>query len=162
MNRYYREDTQGIWHLRYLELDDELYCLRAVTEYKDSLINSSVAVEHDDCSLPEGDFKDSLGRMTEIEKTEFFEAWNKSTLPYAEKWNVFKAKKIIGERVDAEIICFYPQGVILNIGEQFYCLADYQECENILGAGKMYAKEKLRLTVLGFDNDNLWLLLGTQ
>lgn len=158
MNRYFKyADEEEVFC--YVELDEALYCLRAVYEVGEGFINTSLQVEHGIYILPEGSFKDSIDAITEIEKAAFDDVWSQSVQPYLGSWHELRASIKAGEKVAGKIICFYPQGVVLNIGQLFYGIADYEECKGYLGAEKMYPAQGIELVVAGWDEGNMWVRL---
>ena len=63
------------------------------------------------------------------------------------------------ERIIAKIVCFYPQGTILDINKPFYAIADYDKCSAHFGKDKMYPGQILDLKVASFDDENMWVKL---
>ncbi|MDI9341887.1 MAG: hypothetical protein QM534_15050 [Sediminibacterium sp.] len=143
----------------FLELDKGFYCERALYDVGGKYINTNLIIEHDNYFLPEGSFCDSLGHLTVISQTDFMDVWNKMVSPYLDYWDKLKLELIIGQKIKGEIICFYPQGVILDIGKTFHAIANYDECEKRLGKKCMYPGNKIELSIDEFDNDNLWIKL---
>ncbi|HEY8916197.1 MAG TPA: hypothetical protein VIM87_07140, partial [Chitinophaga sp.] len=80
MNRYFKYADEDVFC--YVELDEALYCLRAVYEVGEGLINTSLQVEHEIFFLPKGSFKDHIDAITEIEKAAFDDVWSRSIQPY--------------------------------------------------------------------------------
>ncbi len=146
----------------YLELDEACYCLRAIYKTNNRLFNTYLDVEHELYILPEGSLKDSLQFMTPSSKTEFDALWSESMLPYESAWNKLKMKYKVGDIVNARILCFYPQGIISNFGEDFNALSDYKACEAKFGKEKMYPHHEIELYISGFDDFNKIIRLGTS
>ncbi len=143
----------------FLELDEQYYCLRKITDVAGNLINTSVQI-NDKFGLPEGSYADCLEYLTdEINQEAFEEIWQKSTQKYQKKWEELKSKLKIGQPILAKIICFYPQGIILDIGLKFYGIADYKACRAFFKSEKMYPQQILNLQVSGFDNVNMWVTM---
>lgn len=143
----------------FMELDEELYCFRAIYQNDKNLISTNIQIENSEYGLPEGSFSHCLEDLTAITQREFLELWSKATLLYADSWNKLKAKLVIGDKINAKIICFYPQGIILEIWQLFCAIANYDECRNHFGGDKMYPREEIALKIEGFDDDNLWVRL---
>ena len=141
----------------FLELDKEYYCLRKVTDVAGNLINTSIEIQ-DEFGLPEGSYSDCLEYLTEeISKEKFEEVWQKSTEKYQKNWAELKSGLKIGQPISAKIICFYPQGILHDIGLGFYGMADYHLCRAFFGSEKMYPQHALNLQVRGFDEVNMWV-----
>ena len=154
---YYKYiDTETEENVLY-ELDQEYYCLRSILVTTSLSINTSLSIEQADFFLPEGPFSDILDDMIPIGKSEFLSYWNQSIVKHLSDWNELKSKFNIGQHIETEIVCFYPQGVIVQYNENFYGLANYKDCESLLGSKHMYPQQKIRLYVDSFDNENLWI-----
>ena len=161
MKKYYRyTDDENV--TCFLELDEELYCERAIYDIGGKLVSTNLTVEDEKYFLPEGSFKDSLEHLTETTQKEFIKNWDKVISPYLDSWEKLKSKLVIGQRINTEIVCFYPQGIILEIGKAFYAIANYKDCEKQFGKDNMYPHKKIDLTIEEFDNDNLWIKLKTN
>lgn len=158
MKKYYKYiDEENV--ICFLELDEELYCERSIYNIGEKFVSTNLTIEDEKYFLPEGSFIDSLEHLTESTEREFKDNWNKVILPYLDSWSKLKSELVIGHRINAEIICFYPQGIILEIGQAFYAIANYNDCEKHFGTDKMYPHKKIDLTIEEFDNDNLWVKL---
>ena len=159
--KYYKiNDAEFDMYPTYIELDDDYYCLRQITQVNDTFINTSIAVEGD-FFLPEGSFNDCLEFLTdEISKQTFEELWEASKKPYLSEWKALKQEFQIGQQVNGQIVCFYPQGIILDIGKKFYAIANYDTCKVFFGTKKLYPKQVLSLQIANFDNLNMWIQLN--
>jgi len=157
MNRYFKYADEGV--ICYVELDEALYCLRAVYQVGEEFINTNLQAAHETYFLPEGSFGDSIDSITEIEKATFDDVWNRSVQPYLAGWNELRSRIKTGDKIPGKIICFYPQGVVLNIEQRFYGVADYDECKGYLGAEKMYPGQHVELVLEGYDDVNMWVKL---
>jgi ribosomal protein S1 len=160
MRKYYKyNDEENV--ICFLELDEELYCERAIYDIDGNFVSTNLTIEDEKYFLPEGSFIDCLESLTQTTQKEFLDIWNKVTFPHLKNWDKLKIELEIGQIINANILCFYPQGIILNIGQEFYAIADYGECKNKFGADKMHPNEKLEFTIGEFDNNNLWVKLKT-
>lgn len=72
-------------------------------------------------------------------------------------WQHLKNTLKINTIITARIVCFYPQGVMLDIGQGFYGVADYQACKDKLGADKLYPHHTLDVAVRAFMDEYLWV-----
>ncbi len=66
----------------FLELDEELYCERAIYKTENNLTNTYLTIEHESFFLPEGNLKDSLEFMNYSSKEEFDILWKKSMIRF--------------------------------------------------------------------------------
>ncbi|MEB6480823.1 hypothetical protein [Acinetobacter vivianii] len=156
MYSYYKNtDRNGAIDL--YELDQEYYCLRAICITSTIILNSAVIDEQSNLFLPEGSFSENLEQLSVTTKEEFLNFWHKSTSRHLDAWNSLKCKLHINQSIDTEIVCFYPQGVIVKYNEIFLGLVNYKDCESILGSENMYPQQKINLYVQNFDDENLWI-----
>ena len=72
---------------------------------------------------------------------------------------VLTAKFDDGTRIDGKNHVFYPQGVIADVGLDFYAWLDYDECLAWEGKENMRPKHEMAAYLSGFDNENLWIQL---
>ncbi|USA47289.1 hypothetical protein NDN11_03970 [Acinetobacter sp. C26M] len=139
------------------ELDQIHYCLRAIYITPSIILNTAFINEQSNFFLPEGCFEEHLEELSLITKEEFLSFWSISTSQYLDAWNRLKTKFQINQCIDSEIVCFYPQGVIVQYSEIFFGLVNYKDCEFILGSENMYPQQKIKLYVQNFDDQNLWI-----
>jgi hypothetical protein len=62
--------------------------------------------------------------------------------------------------VQGFIQIFYPQGVIINLGDDTLGVADYAVCKSSAQPEWMYPGYKVTAVVAGYDEVNHWLLLN--
>lgn len=139
------------------ELDQEHYCLRAICSTSSIILNTAFINEQSNFFLPEGSVEEHLEELSLITKEEFLSFWNKSISQHIDAWDSLKSKIHINQNIDTEIVCFYPQGVIVKYGEIFWGLVNYKDCESILGTDNIYPQQKIKLYVQNFDDENLWV-----
>ncbi|MDH7447601.1 hypothetical protein [Aquimarina sp. 2201CG14-23] len=146
----------------FLELDEDFFCERAIYKTGNNVINTYLEIEHESYFLPEGNLKDSLEFMMVSSKVEFDTLWKESMMKSESNWNTLKMKYEIGDLVISRILCFYPQGIISNFGEEFNALSDFKTCQEKFGKEKMYPNKEIELRISGFDNINKLILLGVR
>lgn len=158
MKEYYKYiDEENV--ICFLELDEDFYCERAIYDISGIFISTNLRIEDEKYFLPEGSCIDSLEYFTKSTQIEFIDNWNKAISPSLDSWRKLKSELIIGDKINAEIICFYPQGIILEIGKPFYAIANTNECKKRFGTQEMYPNKKFELTIDEFDDANLWVKL---
>ncbi|MDR1054761.1 MAG: hypothetical protein LBL90_02820 [Prevotellaceae bacterium] len=145
----------------YNEFDSHFYCYRAV--YEDNVLNTCIATnivrEGVDYMLPQGSYKDYLNYLNnEITKTEFEQKWRQALSVYEDEWRAVRSNIWQGQLIYAEINCFYPQAIILNIGFLFQGIANYDECDKCYRSDRMYPGKIMEMTVTGFDEFNMWVV----
>lgn len=144
---------------KYFELDKDYYCTRQIVHKNDTFINSSIEVEGE-FFLPEGSFKSELAFLTEeITQKQFEELWKHSKIPYLQSQEALKQSVYIGNIINGRLICFYPQGIIFDVGQNFYAIADYEVCKAIFGLDKLYPQQIFPFQVTDFDDLHLWIRL---
>lgn len=164
IKKYYRDIYYDDYVTSFSELvTEELYCEQAIHEIggKFSTISLVFVIDDKKYGLPKEYFDHSSRDITAITETEFLETWNKVAKPYLAAWEKLKLEIKIGDRVNAVIILFCPQGVILKTEQSFYGIADYDECRNCFGVNKMCPNGILNLKIASFDDENFWLRLKT-
>lgn len=159
--KYYRlhDDAYDIFP-RYIEIDENGYALREVVEFTSEIKNTSLCID-DDFFLSEGNWAEVLEEIqkNEVSSSVFEEKWELSKEKYLSEWEKIKQKLAIGQALEAKIVCFYPQGIILDCGEKFFGIAPYDFCEKHFGKSQMYPKNTLKLQLNGFDEMHFWIKL---
>lgn len=160
---YYKIDDKNTdFCTKFLELDADFYCTRQIVCKNERLINASIEVEGE-FFLSEGSFEAFLPFFTEkINQNDFEKLWERSKMPYLSAWNALKQSAVVGSEANGRILCFYPQGIALDMGQPFYAIADYQVCKAVFGAENLYPNTVLPLKISGFDQTHFWVQLSTD
>ncbi|TDL57127.1 hypothetical protein E2R60_00960 [Paenibacillus dendritiformis] len=95
-----------------------------------------------------------------IAREEFERAWAAAVQPYQPAWEQAKREYRIGDTVTGGIAMFYPQGVIIQIGPGRYGAARREELASATLPEYLYPGHRADGIVLGYDEDNFWLVLG--
>lgn len=156
MKKYY-EFTYEVNVTCLIELDNELYCERAIYKTGEQFITTNLSIKNEKYFLPEGSFKDCFEQLKEITQQHFTDIWNSIIEHNLVNWNKLKNELKVGQIINVEIICFYPQGVMLDIGYPFFAISNYNEFEKHLGNENMYPGIKTTVSIEDFDNKNLWI-----
>ena len=149
----------------YVALDDEGWPLQAL--FGDTVAkanawrwhNSSLCVNHPRHALPEACMQEFVSEMEEVGAETFRSYWRLSLEEMWPQWLALQQNLRIGQELTAKIMCFYPQGVIADVGLEFYAWLDYDECLAWVGKENMRPKHEMAACVSGFDNENLWITL---
>jgi hypothetical protein len=155
----YIDEEVNIGRIMYGEFDEEYYCIRAVFEENKIFFSSNFI--YDDYILPEGsydDIKEYLGEK--ITEEEFNEIWVNSLKPFFTEWNKVKNKYSIDEKINTKINCIYPQGIVFDINEKFYGIADYEKCKTKYGSKYLCSGNKMEMYIIGYDENNMWVKLN--
>lgn len=141
----------------WIEVEDDNIATRQIIKDKDDNINISCK---EDC-LAEGviNIEDFEGYIKEISLGEFEKIWNKTIKDYCDIWKLQKQKYPIGKIVEGEIKYFYPQGIIIKIGEAMG-IYRYRE-SNVIGECTKYPLDMIKGRVEGYDEKNLWLVISS-
>jgi hypothetical protein len=155
----YQDTMNGLEGYVYIELEDG-YAVRQIFKSGDFYIASNRKDNKYDFWLAEGfinvyEYADDI-----IYDMEFNAIWQEFIEKLQIEWCTIKQTYKIGTIVYANIEVFYPQGVIVNIGNSVLGIADYDECKNSTTPDKLYPDHKIEAIVNGYDEVNMWPILG--
>ena len=162
MNVYYSYnhlELEGVEDcISYYEISAEGYYLRSVTNHNGLRTNSYIKIRNQEFFLPETLLEEEDKEfLNQITQEEFLAQWLQSKMPYEESWTLFKQE--ISDYIEGEIVCFYPQGVMVYLGSYFYGLADYGQCLSVLSREKMCSGTKAHFKIDGIDEENFLVYL---
>lgn len=138
----------------YFEIDTEMIAYRQVTVMNDRY-KVSIAP---DFFLAEKEIEPFEGDE-EISQEQFNEIWDKAVAPYKVDWDQVKQDYVHGTVVTGSIMMFYPQGVIIQLSDTAYAIADTAELRTHTKPELMYPGYQVQGTVTGYDDNNFWLIL---
>lgn len=161
MNTYYSYYDAEENITTFYELDEELYCLRTTFKTLTDVFNSNSPLTPSHLFLPEGSFSDCIEKFIQITKEEFLNIWKQANNKYLSLWEKLKNSYQINQKIETTIVYFPQQEVIVQFGENFYGLANYNDCLSILNADRMYPNNLISLYIESFDDDNLWVNFST-
>ena len=158
--KYLDEESPIGGGVRYIETDDEDVSYREVTWNGARCLASNINYPHWGMCLSDQPAPyDEIDEVTPISKSEFDAAWNKNLAQTAVRWLFTKLAYPSGTPVQGFIILFYPQGVIVNLGNSVLGVADYKACRHSTKPEFMYPGHKVTATVKDYDELNQWLIL---
>ena len=102
---------------------------------------------------------DSIEEVTPIDKSEFDRIWNEHLASRAVEWNETKSTYLIGKAISGYLEVFYPQGVIVDLGDDALGVADHQKCRESTRPEFMYPGHEVTAVVSGYDKANQWIML---
>lgn len=139
----------------WIEVTDENIALRQLIKAKDVVKISCI----EDC-LAEGpvDIIELDGEVHEISMEEFEKVWSDETKPYRKHWEIQKEKYQIGDIVQGKIKFFYPQGIILQIGETKGVFVDMRDDNK----NSIYPLDTIKGMVKGYDDKNMWIIISSM
>ena len=141
-------------HKYYVELNNQRYAVRQITEYpngrislsshENTLAENQVKVEEDDPFLTEEQFN---------------EKWNKELKTYSEQWERTKEEYPLGKKLTGVVQYFYPQGIICDVDG---ILAMTIDESYMPGDVMLYPDDVLDGVVIGYDEENMWVLFESE
>jgi hypothetical protein len=132
---------------------------RQITVNGDKYLMSNLNYPETGMILAEGEINPKIDDVEEITKIEFEDVWATHLINYQAQWKDTKQRNNIGSEVTGYIQLFYPQGVIVNLGENSLGIANYSECESSAKPEWMYPGYKVTAIIAGYDELNQWLVL---
>lgn len=157
--KYNDEESEIAGGTTYIEVDDG-WEMRGITVNGDRYIASNLFYPQWGMVLGEGrvDY-DEINEVTEISKAEFDAVWNEHLVKHQAQWEARKRAYPRGAHVTGYIQIFYPQGVIINLGDGTLAVADHAACHALTPNEWMYTGHKVTGTVRDYDEVNHWLIL---
>jgi len=165
MNYYkYPDEESGIVNSQtYVETDENGCYLRQITCNDREYLASNVLNPPWGMVLGEGcvDFEPLVRSVdvASITKEEFRATWDTYLALRQSIWETAKHAYHIGTIAHGFIEVFYPQGVIVNLGDNALGIADYRACRASTQPEFMYPKHKITAVVSGYDDANQWITL---
>lgn len=158
--KYKDEDNLIGGGIRFIETSDG-FALREVTIYGDRFLGSNICYPHWGMMLAEAEVDyDEIESVTPIAQEEFDEVWKAHLAQNAGRWAIIKQAYPTRTIVQGRIAIFYPQGVIVELGDRGTLgLANYNECKASTKPEFMNTKHRVSAIVGGSDELNQWLLL---
>lgn len=104
---------------------------------------------------------ESIPEVKPIDKNEFVRIWQAHLANREVEWREAKKDCPIGKVVTGYIEIFYPQGVIIDLGNGKLGVADYQTTKASSKAEFMYPRHKMTGIVSGYDEQNQWITLDS-
>jgi hypothetical protein len=156
----YEEEIDGHNGFTYLEIE-EGYAIRQIFVSNSFYIVSNRKDDEYGFWLTEGfiNIGELEGVTMTISSKEFYEIWSAYKRKCQNEWDNIKQTYRVGAKVNGNIECFYPQGVIVSIDVNAVAIAGYNECKNSTTPEKLYPKHKIEAIVNGYDEENMWLIL---
>lgn len=96
---------------------------------------------------------------TFVSADEFTTRWRAALAPHDGAWQQVTSSTPLGQHRECVIVCFYPQGAVLDTGTGFWGLADHDVMRSAVGALDLYPGTVVPCRVDGFDNDHQWFTL---
>jgi hypothetical protein len=162
--KYYKYEDLEANHIgggiRYVEADGNI-SLREVTIQNDLIIGSNIKYPGMPPLLSDagGADYDSIDEVQRIDKQEFDQVWQRHLMNNAGRWTITKFVYPVGKKIAGRIAIFYPQGVIVDLGDAVLGLADYQSCKQSTIPAYMYTGHLITAIISNYEEQNQWLIL---
>lgn len=155
----YRLVEDGI---TYVEVDDG-WAVRQITVSEEGIYASNVSYPPWGLILADQSIEyDEIEEVIPIGQQEFDEVWHQHLEQRQVIWNEAKAAYPVGRLAQGYIELFFPQGVIVNLGEGVLGVANHQACRASTPSDvSLGSFLKLTAVVTGYDEVNQWLMLGS-
>lgn len=151
---------------RYIEAD-EGWSVREVTVSSGAYFGSNVKYPcwdlcMADCQTNYNELladEPSQFEIQEITEREFEQVWNEHLNQNEGRWRLAKHAFPIGKQVRGRIVVFYPQGVIVDLGDSVLGVANLADCNSSVANEILSTGHHLSATVAGYDDKYQWLVL---
>lgn len=141
----------------WIELDEANYVIRQITVDKKTNIEISCKTN---CLAENRIIIDELdGEIKFISAHDFNDKWTEVLKDYQNSWVKDKQRRKLGKTITGKIKYFYPQGVILQVGNA-QGLCDYNECKQHVGNNLMYPDTIIKGEIIGYDDTNMWFIIS--
>src|SRR5574341_1040807 len=145
--------------ITYIETDEGV-AYRQITVNGEKYLMSNINYPKWGLMLAEGRIDYTvIDEVQEISRKEFDDVWNAHLVHHQVQWETTKQKYMIGMEVTGYIQIFYPQGVIINLGEDSLAVANYAACKASARPEWMYPGYRVTAIVADYDELNHWLVL---
>jgi hypothetical protein len=161
MNYYkYQDEFSPIdGGVTYIETDQGV-AYRQITVNGEKYVMSNVNYSEWGMMLAEGQIDYTvIEEVQELSKEEFETIWNTHLKDQQVQWSKTKERYALGSVVTGYIQIFYPQGIIVNLGENSLGIANYEECKVSAKQEWMYPGYRVTAVVADYDELNYWLVL---
>ena len=162
--KYYKypdEDSLNGSGVRFVEAEEGC-SIREITVGNDSVLASNILYPHWGLMMSEGQADyDSIPEVTEIERSEFVRVWDAHLAQNAGRWLITRLAYPVGKEVKGYIAIFYPQGVLVDLGDAVVGVAGYRECRDSCTPECLYPRQAVEGVVGGYDEQNQWLYLSS-
>ena len=145
----------------YIEVDGDLI-MRQLSVFENSDISSNVDLALGDQPFDYEYLKDDFEEIVPIAADEFNAAWQKHLQQHEARWAEAKKAFPINAPVAGCMRIFFPQGVIVELGQQMYGVTDYTQARATASSGFIMGTGfQLNGIVTGYDEVNQWIELGS-
>ncbi|THF76894.1 hypothetical protein [Cohnella fermenti] len=149
------EDNSRIY---YFEIDGEGVVYRQVTVIDGLIYVSNRPYGSRHFILSESPIEFNLQEA--IRKQDFEAIWKRGNQPFYSRWEEIKVRCSKGDLIEGEIECIFPHGIVINLNDDIYGVVDYKAVCKKSGSRRIYPRNKVRGTISGFDEENLWLIIS--
>ena len=144
----------------YIEVRDDLI-VRQLSAFEHYYISSNVDLFLADQPFEYEEIKDWDEGIVTIAADEFNAVWQKHLQHHEVKWIESKKSFPINKSVIGCIKMFFPQGIIVQLDQQVFGVADYAQARASANPSSMYPRYQIAGIVTGYDEANQWIELGS-
>lgn len=159
--RYYKypDEYSPIGGMTYVETEAG-WTIRQLTVRGNQMLASNVAYPRWGLMLADQRVEfDDIDEVTPISKAEFDQVWQTHLAQHTARWTATKTTYPIGTSVTGVLRVFYPQGVIVEIGNNVLGVADHAAVRAGSRPDWLYPRSIMTAIVAGYDEINYWLVL---
>ena len=144
----------------YFEVDGDLI-MRQLSVFEDHYISSNVDLALGDQPLKYEEIREYDEDIIIISADEFNEVWKKHLQQHEARWAEAKKLFPINTSVTGCMAIFFPQGVIVELGQTIFGVTDYAQARALTSPEFMYTRYQISGIVTGYDETNQWIELGS-
>ena len=145
----------------YIEVRDNVI-MRQLSVFEHYCISSNVDLFLADQPFEYDDIKDWDEEIVTIATDEFNAVWQKHLQHHEAKWIESKKSFPINKPVIGCIKIFFPQGIIVQLGQQTLGVTDYIQARATASPGFiMQTRYQIAGIVTGYDEANQWIELSS-
>lgn len=158
-NPYITDDEIAI---EYIEVTDSGIHMRQLSVFKDYYISSNVDLFLAEKPLLLEDVKNEENQIEPITKNEFSEIWQEYLNHHKSKWAKIKKAFPINKPVIGCIRVFFPQGIIVELGEQVFGVTGFKKAKATVNSEFiMSTRYQITGIITGYDENNQWIKLDS-
>lgn len=144
----------------YIEVDDKIV-MRQLTVFEHKVQSSNVDLLLADQPFEYEELQD-IEEIKQITAEEFNAVWQKHLQAHETTWNAAKNLFPINKRVVGCMKIFFPQGIIVQLGQGIFGVTDYWQAR-ATASSKFIMGTRYQISgiVTGYDETNQWIKLNS-
>jgi len=150
--------------IEYIEVDGDVIT-RQLSVFEHYYISSNVDLFLADVPFEKEDITSDYVDETlpvPITADEFNVVWQRHLQHHEARWSMAKKSFPISTPVIGCMTIFFPQGIVVQLGQQVFGVTDYWQAHNSASPNFiMRTRRQISAIVTGYDETNQWIELGT-